>query len=494
MDRKPYFISFILLLSVLLCCCLLSCDDSPIGDGNASLSFSTDTVMFDTVFTTIGSSTREMKIYNKYDDDLLINEITLAGGSSSQFSINLNGMSGTHFTNVEIPYGDSIYLFAKVRINPNDINNPFVVEDDIVFNTNGKEQTVKLLAWGQNANYIIATDSVGSLKLNIIAHENEIAHWTAERPYVIIGGYAAVDSLGTLIVDAGAHIYLHKGSGIWIYRYGNIIVNGTSGNEVIFESDRLEPEYDNVSAMWDRIWINEGPVRNEFHHTVIRNGFIGIQAESLSLSEYWSDNLLLDNVKIENMSGMGIYAVLYSINAGNVLVDNCGSYLVGLTLGGEYDFRNCTFANFWNSSIRQTSSIYVNNYYLDENYNPVQVSLNDYYFGNCVVYGVLENELYLDGVGTFNCSLQNSLVKIARDRIEDYSKYFTDCIINKSPIFSDSTKFNYHIDTIISPLINAGSMEIVNSSPIDISKDLDGVSRTNDDNPDIGAYEFVEPL
>ena len=493
--RNQYHNIFIIFFCItMLSVTFFSCDREDIThDSSVKLVFSSDTIMFDTVFTTIGSSTRSIKIYNKESDYVSISDIMLAGGSSSPFSINLNGESGYSFKNVEIAPGDSMYLFAKVRIDPNNQNNPFVEEDEIIFHINGNEQTVKMLAWGQNAHYIIAKDTVGRVVINIIAHENEVAHWTAERPYVIIGGYAAVDSLGKLIIDAGTKIYLHKGSGVWIYRYGNIQVNGEYGNEVVFNSDRLEPEYDDVSGMWDRIWINESPHRNEIHHAIIRNGFIGIQAESLSKSEYWSDNLVLDNVRIENMSGMGIYSVLYSINAGNVLVDNCGSYLLALTIGGEYDFRNCTFTNFWTSSSRDVPSVYASNYYTDVNNNHVTVDLNSYYFGNCIIYGNQNNELYLDAnnSGAFNCSLQNCLAKVSATYSNSYSKYMTDCIINKSPMFSDSSKFNFHIDTIISPVVDAGSMSIVNQSPVIINNDMDNVNRISALMPDIGAYEFI---
>lgn len=490
MIRTTRLIQYII-LCILAASAVISCDRTTYNAGvDARLDFSSDTIMFDTVFTTIGSSTRQMKVYNPYDEHLKVSNVMLKGGGESPFSINLDGESGTYFEDVEIAPGDSLFLFAKVRIDPNDMNSPFVQEDEIVFVTNGNEQSVKLMAWGQNANYIVARDSVGSMKLNIIAGAGDVVRWTSERPYVIIGGYAAVDSLGSLIIDAGTHVYLHRGSGLWIYRYGNIMVNGTKGNEVIFESDRLEPEYDAVSGMWDRIWINEGPVRNEIHHAIIRNGFIGIQAESMSLSEYWQDNLLLDNVVIENMSGMGIYAVLYSINAANVLVDNCGSHLVALTMGGQYDFRNCTFANFWTSSIRQASSMYLSNYFVNEANVPMQVDLNSYYFGNCIVYGNQENEMILDGIGTFNCSLENCLVKTLQENVVDYEKYMSNCIVNKSPMFADSSEFDFHIDTIISPVINAGNIDIVNNSPINIQNDLDGVSRVTDEAPDLGVYEF----
>jgi hypothetical protein len=49
------------------------------------LSFSVDTLVFDTVFTTIGSTTQQFKIYNNENKTLIIEEIELMGGSQFFF-------------------------------------------------------------------------------------------------------------------------------------------------------------------------------------------------------------------------------------------------------------------------------------------------------------------------------------------------------------------------------------------------------------------------
>ena len=53
-----------------------SCEREDISSNpSLKLNFSRDTVMFDTVFTTIGSSTRYFKVYNKNSNDLRISSI-----------------------------------------------------------------------------------------------------------------------------------------------------------------------------------------------------------------------------------------------------------------------------------------------------------------------------------------------------------------------------------------------------------------------------------
>ena len=159
---------------------------------NHKLSFSTETVMFDTVFTSIGSATHQLKIYNSQQEDLNISEIRLMGGESSRFRFNIDGEYGTEFRDKRIPAHDSLFSFLNVTIDPNDLRTPFVVEDSVMFVTNGNTQFVKLVAWGQNARYIVADTKInGYPKFKIVADSLEITHWTNELPYVIYG-YALI--------------------------------------------------------------------------------------------------------------------------------------------------------------------------------------------------------------------------------------------------------------------------------------------------------------
>ena len=165
-----------------------SCKKSvlPNPDPSLKLSFSADTIVFDTVFTSLGSATHQLKIYNKNGDDLKISSVKLSGGEASSFRLNLDGEMSTEFYDKVIPAGDSLFSFLRVTINPNDLNTPFVVEDELEFITNGNTQTIKLLAWGQNANYIIGDKVTGAIigKYTIVADSLQTTVWTSERPYM----------------------------------------------------------------------------------------------------------------------------------------------------------------------------------------------------------------------------------------------------------------------------------------------------------------------
>jgi len=456
-------------------------DDSP----SLKLEFSTDSIIFDTVFTTVGSITRYVKVYNKHDNAVNISNIRLMGGEASYYRINIDGQPSVQENDIEIAGNDSLFVFVRVTIDPTSGLTPFVVSDEIMFLTNGNEQKVVLAAWGQDAHYIIADKTVGSIKYKIVAAEDSTVTWPADKPYLVYG-YAVVDSTGRLTIEEGAQIHFHNKSGMWIYKGGNLKVMGTKDAPVVFQQDRLEPYFRDLPGQWDRIWINEGSINNEINYAVIRNGFIGLQAETLQ--EPMGNQLTLTNTIIENMSGIGILGRHYAILGVNNVVTNCGQLGV-LLQGGAYDFRHCTFANYFRDGVRQDPNMAITNFYLDPN-EVLYVYSMDAYFGNSIVYGDKQGELLIssDDQGSLDYTFENCLLKTELDISND--TLFPGCVKNQDPIFVDKDNNNLALDSL-SPGIDMGSIDVINTSqlPSVIDKDILGISRIA--SPDMGAYEYI---
>jgi len=462
-----------------------SCRKDVITDDNPSLmlSFSNDSIIFDTVFTTLGSATQTLMVYNPSANRVKISNLQLAGGQNSYYRVNVDGMAGSSFTDIEINGGDSIYIFARVTIDPTNINNPFVVEDSLMFLTNGNQQKVKLVAWGRNANYILAdTYSTGFPPYKIVADSLETVTWTSEKPYVIYG-YAVINSYGELIIEEGTSVYFHEGSGLWAYVDGVLKVKGTLENPVYFGGDRLEEFYSDIPGQWDRIWLMEG--RTGFDHEIsnalIENGFIGVQTESFLRTT--ENKLKLHNVTIRNMTGMGIFSRVFAIEGTNTVLANCGGYCMALTGGGFYDFRQSTIANYWKYSIRNTPAVYINNFLVDTNDNPVPISMN-YTLANSILYGFNQNEFeteMVDGADSLYY-LTNTILKsnLNTSNTENYNQVLK----NQDPKFVNYQENDYRLDTL-SPAIGFGNPDIAATVPLDIL----GNSRL--ESADVGAYEFV---
>ena len=441
-------------------------------DENSKLSFSADRVCFDTVFTTVGSATQNFRVHNPYNYDVKV-DIFLAGGRSSAFSINVDGQAGTSFTGVQIPARDSLFIHVKVNVNPNDQSQPFLITDSVIFRHGKTVQDVDLLAYGQNAHFIVADEGSGSLRYKIIAHEHEVAHWTNDLPYVIYGGYAAVDSLGTLVIDPGTKVYFHTGAGIWVYRYGNIQAVGTKEEPILFRGDRTSSWFDTDYAQWDRIWLNESTIDNHFEFVEITNSFIGLQVEALS--EMLPGRTVLKNCTIHNTYNSGILARATRISAENCQISNNGACGLQLHIG-EYDLTHLTVANYFSQSKREEPAVYVSNLFKSGDYAYVGDTRAN--FTNCIIYGMLTDEvgLYQSGDETaLTATFENCLIRSSQSMSN-----FVNCIRNQDPLFTHNSNQDYNLREG-SPAINAGK------TGTGVTIDITGAPR--DATPDIGAFE-----
>ncbi len=444
-------------------------------DQNKRLYFSTTSITFDTVFTTLGSTTRYFTVHNPSDKDINV-DVYLAGGNSSYFSLNVNGVAGNQQSNVLIPAKDSIFVFAKVTINPANQNQAFLVCDSILFKNQQIDEKVRLTAFGQDAHFIVADASSG---LKVIAHEHENITWHNDKPYVVVGGWAVVDSMGTLNIDPGTRIYFHKGSGLLVWRYGNIHVNGTREQPVIFRGDRLEPQYETDYNQWDRIWILEGNQDNTIDHAIITNSYVGLQIEPWGGFNEITVTLnrnVITNTIIKNTYNSGILSRYSNIEATNCVIGNNGSCSLQLE-AGEYDFKHVTVGNYFSTTpARQNPALYLSNT-TDLYKIPTETQAS---FVNCIIYGNLSSgEEIMIGENTqavFNYSFENCLIRSSLN-----NSHFTDCH-SGSPEFVSPSGNDYHLG-VLSYAINRGK------SNIGVNYDLDGNPRVTI--PDIGAYEFM---
>jgi len=469
------------ILSVGIILIIFGCrKDVAITDNSAKITLSTDTIVFDTVFTSIGSTTRILKIVNSYNQKIVISSIKLGGGLNSQFRINVDGIPCVEIHNVEIPAKDSIYVFVKVTVNPNNINSPLVINDSILFETNGNPQQVNLVAWGQDAYYYYPNP--GSFYSIIPCNST----WTNDKPHVIYG-YAVVDSACTLNIEAGTRVHLHNNAVLWVYKDGTLHVNGTLINPVTFQGDRLEQDYKELPGQWGEIWLSAGSIDNTINYAIIKNGIIGLQVDTFAGS---NPTLTMTNTIIENMTDVGIYGRGSKIVADNCVIGNCGVYAVALTIGGSYNFRHCTIGNYWNYNTRQTSSLLLNNYYKDVN-DYIQIRpLVKATFENSIIYGNLENEITLDTTiygGLFNYYFDHCLLQTGLSMTNP--SHFSVCVKSAINPFADPTNNDY-THSAGSAAVDAGSSIITNTPPA-LMFDILGHSRNLGTAPDIGAYERV---
>lgn len=109
---------------LLLACIILvsSCrNDFDTTPSTGDLRFSRDTIFLDTVFTNIGSSTYNFKVYNDTDETINIPNVRLTTGEDSDYRLNIDGVAGRTFENVEILAKDSIFVFVETTTDINEV-------------------------------------------------------------------------------------------------------------------------------------------------------------------------------------------------------------------------------------------------------------------------------------------------------------------------------------------------------------------------------------
>lgn len=489
-----YYLTLLCALTLLVFSSCRKDFSAELSSGN--LSFSKDTVYLDTVFTNIGSSTYNLKVYNKSNKNISIPSISLGKSESSFYRLNVDGIPGKIFENIEILAKDSLYIFIETTIDFSQVSNP-IYTDSIIFDNGENLQDVKLVTLvkdahflfpSKNANGFIETISIGTTldgeDLNVNGfYLDDNTSFTNEKPYVIYG-YCAVPENKTLTIEAGAKIHFHANSGLIVSKNATLIIDGELNKEVFIEGDRLESQFSEISGQWGAIWLRAGSKNNSIKNTIIKNASAGIISDSIGNND--TPTLIIKNSQIYNSSNFGILGRETNIYGENLVINNSGQSSLACTVGGTYNFVHSTFANFWNNSFRQAPSVLINNFFT-YNKNNTQVvekrNLHAANFTNCIIDGNSTIELVIDNVeGTvFNYSFKNNLI-----RVKDFNDpiHYIDNIYNGNPNFK-SPSANELIIGEKSEAIQKGSEEGQYLVPNDI---LGGI-RTNP--PDIGAYQHI---
>jgi hypothetical protein len=486
-----------LFVTLTLVCLFAACrkQEDYITDSSAKLAFSQDTLRFDTVFTQIGSATRFLKVKNPNDRPIRISKIALSNQADATFNLNVDGIAGRTFQNVEIAANDSIYVFAEVTVNPNAplSISPFVITNDVVFETNGNIQKIVLEAWGQNANYIPSRFGKGTF--NELDCQGSTVVWDDKKPYVIYG--VLFVSNGVLHITAGTRVHVHGGFSkhprIGLYNDGRIYVlssarlqvEGTLAKPVIFQGDRLEKEFKEDAGQWTGIILDKGSINNQVNNAIIKNSKLGIYVDSTA-------SLNLQYSQIFNTEGAALIGFRGNINAKNCLFHSNGGGTLNTLFGGNYDFNYCTMANLGTTN----PALNLGNSYCaaaDSNGNCTRrvVGLLNANFTNCLIYGNKEDEIAFANPtkpNNFNFSFKNCIVRVKdltkTENTPDFFSKCTDCINapSGSKVFKKPTEANYHLDSL--------SIAFKKAKPIpSILDDLDG-KRRDVNTPDIGCYDF----
>jgi hypothetical protein len=485
------------ILGILFTVCACRSDFETVAS-KGDLVFSQDTIFFDTVFSTIGSSTFQLKVYNKSNQDISIPSIQLGKGLSSKYRMTVDGMSGNQgklFQDVTLLAKDSLYIFIETTANAADANpTDFLYTDQIQFGSGANLQKVELVTLVKEAVFLFPkrlsnggkeTIPLGNKIVEGFYLDDNELHFTNQKAYVIYG-YAAVPLGKTAVFDAGARVYFHANSGLVVGNNASLQINGRSSstsqleNEIVFLGDRLQADYANVPGQWETVWLGESTNVN-IDHLTIKNASIGLLIQNNN-----GTSINIKNTQIYNSAHYGILAQNGKIVAENLLVNNAGEAALACTYGGNYTFTHCTFNNNWNSPNQM--AVALSNFKLGA--VPETNALSKATFNNCIIYGSYTNELELSKKtgAAFEYQFNNCLIKLdsksaATNPLYQFTNdpaHYNNILLNQDPKFQSSTKNKLNIDATSAAFAKGNASYLI---PFDIL----GTTRTLP--PDLGAYQ-----
>lgn len=467
---------------------LFACQENTISDDpTLQLAFSHDTMLFDTVFTAMGSSTRKIMVYNPNKNAVNIEQVSMKNGN--YFHINLDGENKIeNLRNLVVRGGDSLFLFVRAYIDPLDENSPVLIEDNIAFRVNGNIQHITLQAYGQNIEKI-----QGHKGLKIYPS----LHLTNTKPYVI---YDTVVVSGELVIDKGTTVYMHEGA--LMHAYGSVYAEGSKDEPIIFRGDRIDRIFDSVpyrvvSGQWDGLYLlydGQGSLPEyKLNYVEVLSGSVGLYAYSSDMNK--CPHMSLKNSKIHNHSIYGL--ILQNIDAEviNCEISNCASYCVYLA-GGKHDFIHNTIAAYYgipyttinihqNLIPEDVAAVYINN--LSKKMAKTETS-----FKNCIITGGRDNNLVVatplpdnyNGEFVGNYLRADSLPKaFAKDNV-----YATDAdsmvFKNIYYLYNEYHYYDFGLDSL-SPA--RGIADSITS----LSYPIDRAGRPRKAKADAGCYEYL---
>jgi hypothetical protein len=497
-QMRHYFALFILAAILVFSSCRTDFD-TVASSGN--LKFSRDTVYLDTVFKNIGSSTYQLKVYNKSKDDISIPIIQLKKGLASKYRMTVDGMSGNQgkiFNNVTLLAKDSLYIFIETTADIADADPAdFLYTDEIEFDSGANLQKVALVTLIQDAIFLYPKQNPDGSKEKIkidgkdvdgfYLNENDAVNgnellFSNQKPYVIYG-YAGVPKTKTVVFEAGSRVFFHSNSGLFVDSDAALQINGTvsttekSENEVIFRGDRLESLYSDIPGQWGSIILAKGSINHSINHLTLKNATIGLDLKTTA-------NTAIKNTQIYNCAQYGILAENAQITGENIVINYAGLASLSCVYGGNYNFTHCTFYNNWQSSSHFAVT-------LSNNLSgavPETNALTQATFNNCIIYGSNTNELNLskNTNAAFVYQLNNCLLKFSSTSTNpDYqfktdTQHYNSIILNESPKFYNVSQNKFNIDQTSAAFAKGNQAYII---PVDIL----GNTRTSP--PDLGAYQ-----
>lgn len=491
-------VSVLLLLFFFFSLGFLSCDDVEVftTDRSAVLQFSRDKVEFDSVITTVPSSTQTLIVYNRGSKGLRIASVHLEKGSSSPFRVNVTGQDlsqtpDNYVTDFEVWRRDSIIVRMEVTLPFTDTDVPHRVSDNLVFTLeSGVQQRIGLTVVGRDAHFLRNVTLTSDATI------------TGQRPTVVYGPLI-VDKGVTLTLAEGAELLFHEGAGLQVK--GTLKATGSLEKPVVLRGDRLDHmfdylPYDRLPGRWGGVELAATSTGNDLQYVDIHGAKFGLLCLASSME---ASKLKLVNSRLHSIAGDGIAATDCQIEVINTEISNTLGHCVSL-LGGDSRFVHCTLAQFYPLDANRGNALTI-----AAMENKTYHALVRADFVNCVITGYADDVVLIPSLDKDvsadianqqrNYQFTNCFMATVVPPGDVYVPRFQNIVFdneNRSAgghennfALMDTHAMVYRFTPVAGSAIRGAADPAV---ALDYPLDRMGHSRTEDNAPDAGCYEYVQ--
>ena len=443
------------LLTLLLIFFFASCErDFSASPAQSDISFSADTLSFDTIYAGVTTPTAHFTIHNDGNDDVTISSIQLLHGDNSPFAVNIAGQSTSSASNIRIAHGDSVFVFASVR-NPQP--------------SNGKALTLlqdHIVAQGGNASWTMTLQAV---VLNVSRQSGSIVsdtQWLCDTIPYLVQDTLSITNGARLTIGPNVTVLFQNKATLQVD--GSLIVAGVPDNRASFLPMRQDGFYQDIPGQWGGIDILPGATAS-FSYANVACPTNGISVDSTA-------SLFADGLWLRDVSHAAISSRHANLTLRNALITNSGGASVSLT-GGTTELTHVTIANYFSWDARRTEALLVSRA------DSAMTSLRVF---NSIIVGSHNPEVVIDSIAG-DVLFSGSLLRAEKKKLESNTKFFQDCLTASDAHFASRDDLNYHL-TPSSDAIGLGQPKGASLAPTD----FEGFTRFAADSIQAGAFQIIE--
>ncbi len=447
------------------------------------LTFSVDSVDFDTLIAGQRSVTYSFRVYNPTNENLKITNVQFASMPVEVFRANVYGAYvGPEVTaDFELRAKDSLTIFVDAMPPKTDEDEPTRYSGQLLFYLQGGAvQVLNLYAAGQN----------------VVSHDG----WVIDKDTVLLSKrpYHVKDSLVvmpgvTLTIEAGAVFLMSSTASVEVK--GTLKALGTLEKPIMFRGDRMDDmfkdqPYDRISGQWGGVHFHSDSYDNHLDFVDVHSGTYGIYCDSSSVSQL---KLKLENSIVHNVVADALRLYACTSIVGNTQLSNAGGNCVTVR-GGNHQFVHCTLAQFYPFSATRGNALNFANFDGEHRYPLEKLS-----FVNSLITGYASDEI-MGGSSdrykedAFNYSFEYCLLNTpAYD-----SPYVKNCVWDDGASGvsrADNFEPAFDLDKLIFTFGLSEKSQAVGAADASVSSvtypyDRHGIVRSAE-SADVGCYAFI---